>query len=209
MYTVGLSRAKNKSPLVPASRDGGVSTVTHPVPNHFIPLPSADDDEDDELPMGPLQSAQESLHETYNMKVVNCICATSTSSAALIQCCLCGDWSHLTCYSIDSGIEMEKLKDLCCMHCKPSVYKELTNGKQRPLPPIKQLPCGCNNCESSYPIPYRQVECDINYDDTNWVQCFNGACGRVMHAKCYRPYDKKDGYVFSTECQEDEDSEDE
>lgn len=134
----------------------------------------------------------------------NCICAKAPGSDRLIQCCLCTQWSHRICYSIDTD---DDIKDWCCMHCKPMVYNNLTEGIKRPITGLSsKLSCMCT---VSYPRPSAVPGTDIDYDDTNWVQCSNGSCGRVMHSKCYQSHPNHRGIdTLCWQCVEEDDEDD-
>lgn len=191
-----MGSARNKSPLVPSGYEGGVSTISHPVssvPNHFRPVDGFY--ESDLQPSQPLQQPD-----------MNCVCSVApTTPCKLIQCALCSKWSHTSCYSIDCTQfdDFEgAMAHWCCMHCKPTVYQELTCGVICPIPTLSSLPCMCNY---TYPRPFETLG-NIDYDDTNWMQCSNASCGRLLHAKCCLPFDAS--LVLCTLCHEADASDD-
>lgn len=170
---------RNKSPL------SGFATTFTPV-------------RDETLALAP--------HMDLQQAGISCICAAPPpESDKTIQCSLCKQWSHRVCYSIDT---MDDIKDWCCMHCKPAVYQSIAmpGWTVCPLAGLKnQLPCMCNN---HYPLPFAAVGTDIDYDDTNWVQCSVGTCGRLMHSKCYHPFECGKVHVLCPTCQEEDDEDD-
>lgn len=166
---------RNKSPL------SGFATTFTPV-------------RDETLALAP--------HMDLQQAGISCICAAPPpESDKTIQCSLCKQWSHRVCYSIDT---MDDIKDWCCMHCKPTVYQSIAmiGWTVCPLAGLQnQLPCMCNN---HYPVPFAAVGTDIDYDDTNWVQCSVGTCGRLMHSKCYHPFECGKVHVLCPTCQEED-----
>ena len=131
-----------------------------------------------------------------NSNVIHCVCATAPNSGTLIQCCLCSQWSHRVCYCINTD---DDIKNWCCMHCKPTVYQNLTEGTIRPLKlDSSLLICECGD---AYPCPKVVPNTKIDYDDTIWLQCRNGSCGRMMHSKCYNSRNCQEVQVFCSVCQ--------
>jgi hypothetical protein len=210
-----------KSPLAGASFSTGVSTISHSVPNQFKPVrdPSYEEEEMPNLPpllpsLSLAPAASLSLSDRggtssgggTSSNETNCICAKAPSSDRLIQCCLCTQWSHRICYSIDTD---DDIKDWCCMHCKPMVYNNLTEGIKCPITITglsSKLACMCS---VYYPCPSAVPGTDIDYDDTNWLRCNNGSCGRVMHSKCYQSHPNHKGIrILCWQCVDDDDDDD-
>jgi len=142
---------------------------------------------------------------TSNNKTMKCICGVPPSdSDEIIQCSLCKQWSHRVCYSIDTT---DDIKDWCCKHCKPAVYQSIaiSDSTECPLKGLtNRLPCMCND---HYPLPFA-AGTDIDYDDTNWLQCSVVSCGRLMHSKCYHPFECGKVHVLCPTCQEEDDEDD-
>lgn len=178
---------RNKSPLAPGF---ATTTTTFAPVRDYESLAPADEPDDQPLTLAHIK----------------CICVVPPpESDETIQCSLCKQWSHRVCYSIHTK---DDIKDWCCKHCKPAVYQDIlvAGWTVCPLAGKKNRhPCMCSN---HYPMPFAAVGTDINYDDTNWLQCSVGSCGRLMHSKCYHPFERDKVNVMCPTCQEEDDEDD-
>lgn len=178
---------RNKSPLAPGF---ATTTTTFAPVRDYESLAPADEPDDQPLTLAHIK----------------CICVVPPpESDETIQCSLCKQWSHRVCYSIHTK---DDIKDWCCKHCKPAVYQDIlvAGWTVCPLAGKKnRLPCMCNNY---YPLPFAAVGTDIDYDDTNWLECSVDSCSRLMHSKCYHPFERGKVHVMCPTCQEEDDEDD-
>lgn len=199
--STGNFAPRNKSPLA-----SGFATTFAPVRDDESLAAPTDDGEALSFASSSNQAPDPYLETgACDSNVVKCICAVPPpDSDKTIQCSLCKQWSHRVCYSIDTTND---IKNWCCKHCKPAVYQNIavSGWTVCPLAGLQnELPCMCNN---HYPLPFAAAAAagtDIDYDDTNWVQCSVDSCGRLMHSKCYHPFESGKVHVLCPTCQEED-----